>query len=453
MRTITDEQKIYELSKIWKETEYNFAFWDKVDLDWDEEYRKTLKRVLSTTDLYEYYRELSRFVALLGDGHTTLTFPMDIMQDPEYFSMLPVYLWRFGEDIAVINVTEEYKDKIALYSVLKKIDDIDASEYVRENCYPYIWHANEEACGIAAMSELMFGRAGSGAVYTFEKNGEEYSVQLTRENPVNMKWSNTDYSIRSDIQKKLVCRSDSFALEMTDDNIAILKMTTFSDNSMPEKIYEQFDELKKAVGYIIDVRANNGGNSTNADAVAALFIGNEFISCAGESQVYEPTYKAWAVFRDDLKNLTPDELDDKYSEDDIKMYRMSRHIFYRSESDNAEVNAPGKLDGPIVVLMNEYTISAAEDFVDVMKMYTDAVFIGNHTAGSDGQPLVENLESGGSFRICTRRCIAQNGEDIYNKGFSPDIKVVGTPDDFIDRRDKTMEKAMEILREKLSVTG
>ena len=42
MKTITDAQKIYELSKIWKEAAYNFAFWDQVDIDWDEEYKKAL---------------------------------------------------------------------------------------------------------------------------------------------------------------------------------------------------------------------------------------------------------------------------------------------------------------------------------------------------------------------------------------------------------------------------
>ena len=46
MKSITDEQKIYELSRIWKEAAYNFAFWDRVDIDWDEEYKKALGRVL-----------------------------------------------------------------------------------------------------------------------------------------------------------------------------------------------------------------------------------------------------------------------------------------------------------------------------------------------------------------------------------------------------------------------
>ena len=68
MKTITDAQKIYELSKIWEEAAYNFAFWDKVNMNWDEEYKKALPRVLKTKDLYDYYRELKRFVALLKDS-------------------------------------------------------------------------------------------------------------------------------------------------------------------------------------------------------------------------------------------------------------------------------------------------------------------------------------------------------------------------------------------------
>ena len=127
---------------------------------------------------------------------------------------------------------------------------------------------------------------------------------------------------------------------------------------------------------------------------------------------------------------------------------MGRNMFYvKDKGDVVSDNAPEKLNGPIVVLMNEYTVSAAEDFIDVMKMYTDGVFVGTNTAGTSGQPLFEQLESGGTFRICTRRCIAQNGEDIYNKGFAPDVRIAQTAEDFAAKRDRAMEKGLEILRE------
>ena len=122
-------------------------------------------------------------------------------------------------------------------------------------------------------------------------------------------------------------------------------------------------------------------------------------------------------------------------------------MFYvKEKGDVFSDNAPEKLNGPIVVLMNEYSVSAAEDFVDVMKTYTDAVFVGTNTAGSSGQPLFEQLESGGSFRICTCRCIAQNGEDIYNKGFAPDVRIVQIAEDFAAGRDRAMEKGLEIIK-------
>ena len=84
-----------------------------------------------------------------------------------------------------------------------------------------------------------------------------------------------------------------------------------------------------------------------------------------------------------------------------------------------------------------------------MKANTDAVFIGSNTAGSSGQPLCIPLESGGSFRICTLRCLAQNGEDIYNKGFSPDIRIERSLAEYVEGRDSVLEKAVSLLKEKL----
>ena len=144
------------------------------------------------------------------------------------------------------------------------------------------------------------------------------------------------------------------------------------------------------------------------------------------------------MFREDFKDLSPDDALPKFADDaySLKTYRMRKNIFYVKDEGNAVTNStPGKLDGPVAVLMNQYTFSATEDFVDVMKMYTNAVFVGNNTAGTSGQPLCEALESGGFFRICTRRCVAQNGEGIYNKGFAPDIRIIPTAGDIVSGRD------------------
>ena len=449
MRTISDELKIYELSRIWKDAEYNFAFWDKVNIDWDEEYKKALPRVLAASDMYEYYRELARFVSLLDDGHTGISFPMDVMQSPEYFSMLPVYLVPIGGKYVVLSVAEEYKDAIPMFGVLTKYDGAEISEYVREHCYPYIWHGNEAACGKAVTIELLYGKEGSEALLTFEKDGKSFDVTLRRVDATGIKWSNSGMPVPKTVPGKLLLDENSVKIKITEDGIAVIAITTFMDDSVPDKIYGKFDELRRAKGYVIDVRGNGGGNSTNADAVAAMFISGRFASCAAETQVYEPTYKAWGLFRDDFKTVSPENAADmQWDEDSLKSYRMCRHIAFQRESNTAENNAPGLLEGPVAVLMNGDTVSAAEDFVDVMKMHTKAVFVGSNTAGTSGQPYMVFLESGGNYRICTRRCIAQNGEDIYNKGFSPDVRVDATLSDIMEGRDRGMETAIGIVKER-----
>ena len=447
MKLITDAQKIYELSLFWKEAAYNFAFWDKVDIDWDGEYKKALERILKTSDAYDYYRELMRFAALLNDGHTDIRFPDGISRDAGYFSMIPVYFAKPGDKIYVICTSEELKDRIPLFSVPVGIDGTEIHDYIRENCYPYFWHANEDACGVSVMNELVFGRRGSSAVFTFEKDGRQFDVRLKRSDPARIAWSSAEIPAPGG-GRRLISSSDTHTVHMTEDRVAIIRITSFTDSSVPEKIYACFEQMKNARGYILDVRGNSGGNSGNADAVAALFIGGEFRSCFAETQVYEPTYKAWAICRDDFRSLTPEAASVKFTGDahSAKTYRMGRNIFYVPDGGNAvHAHPPGKLDGPVAVLMNQYTVSAAEDFIDVLKMYTDAVFIGNHTAGTSGQPLCGRFESGGFYRFCTRRCIAQNGEDIYNKGFAPDIRIIPTAEDLAAGRDTGMEKAMEII--------
>ncbi|MBR2842793.1 MAG: hypothetical protein IKF06_05905, partial [Lachnospiraceae bacterium] len=296
---------------------------------------------------------------------------------------------------------------------------------------------------------LVFGRRGSSAVFTFAKDGEQYEVRLERVDPSEIIWQKTDIAPQSSTSRRLISSSDVHTVHITDDGIAIIRMSSFDDDSMIGKIYSCYDELKKAKGYILDVRGNSGGKSMNADSIAALFISGEFHSCYAETQIYEPTYKAWSMFREDFKGISPEEALLKYADnaDSLKTYKMQKNIFYvRDEGRTVVNNTPGKLNGPIAVLMNQTTFSAAEDFVDVMKMYTNAVFVGCNTAGSSGQPLSEALESGGYFRICTRRCIAQNGEDIYNKGFAPDIRIIPTSEDIASGWDTVLEKGLEFIK-------
>src|ERR1700743_2689199 len=71
--TVSREDKLYALSVIWKEADYNFVFFDRQPhLNWDSVYIAYIPRILATKNLYEYIKVLNNFIGTLKDGHTGL---------------------------------------------------------------------------------------------------------------------------------------------------------------------------------------------------------------------------------------------------------------------------------------------------------------------------------------------------------------------------------------------
>lgn len=60
--SLTLEQKLYGLSTLWQEANYNFAYFDQVNqLDWNKEYQNTISNVIQTKSTEEYYKVLQQF--------------------------------------------------------------------------------------------------------------------------------------------------------------------------------------------------------------------------------------------------------------------------------------------------------------------------------------------------------------------------------------------------------
>jgi hypothetical protein len=95
------------------------------------------------------------------------------------------------------------------------------------------------------------------------------------------------------------------------------------------------------------------------------------------------------------------------------------------------------------------TCSAAEDFLIMLYERKDRpLFIGKTSFGSSGSPLVisEWPEKNGYARICTKREIFPYSLNPFVGGITPDIIVKETYDDYIADRDKTMEIAINELK-------
>ncbi|NLV68777.1 MAG: S41 family peptidase [Spirochaetes bacterium] len=418
---LTDEEKVYGLSLLWKEASYNFAFWNKKGLpDWDQAYNDTLPRVLATKNTYDYYLELTGFLALLQDGHTDVSLPKSISDRFEY---LPVILKNISGDYYVFAVDNKLVQNIPLFSKIDKIEDVPIKEYIAENVYPYIWHQIESSTDALVNNFIRMGLPGTEVKIAYQTpDGEAKELTMKRTKGVSQ-WSATP-GFNNDIPFQKIYVDENIQIHRFEE-IAYVCLNTFSDNTVPEKFYQYLPEVEDAKGFIFDIRFNGGGNSTNAEQIAAAFTNGEITRGKWRSLEHIAAYKAWGQ--------------DKYA----------KNMNYKTwPAEKININAGYRLKQPVVILTGRNTASAAEDFLCAFDD-NRAIRVGEPTYGSTGQPLFIDLPGGGSARICTRNCLLPDGSDFINIGITPHISVELTAKDYQEGIDRVLLKGIEVLQEEI----
>jgi len=407
--TLTAEERAAGLSLIWKEAQNNFPFWINLkDLDWDAAYYETLTNILEMNDTRKYYLELSKFITLLRDGHTgIISFPEIIMKNAGKFPVWFEYI-NGKHYIADYDVNMD----IDLYSEVIKINKIDVNDYLSENLYPYFWHEKLDSSYWQVNWFLPLVEYGKQLEITTEKR-----IIKVKATTGKINWKGTAPMLR-DEQLTGLFESKGLKVELTNDNIAVITIPTFSYSGLQYEFYGVLPKIENCNGFIIDVRNNGGGNSGYADSVAQAFIKD----------------KKFANSRERIKVY--DIITNNQYYEDIISYALT-------------YNCPVYLDQPLVVLVNQGTASAAEDFLVVLDNIKRATIVGTASYGSTGQPVVYDLPGGGEFRICTRWCLYPNGKEFINIGVEPDIYAAFSIDDLKNRHDSVFTKGINVLREKI----
>lgn len=61
---------IFDLSSIWSTVKEVFPYFDRLDVDWDEQYRAYLEKILQVSDEVDFHQCLTAYMESLKDGHT-----------------------------------------------------------------------------------------------------------------------------------------------------------------------------------------------------------------------------------------------------------------------------------------------------------------------------------------------------------------------------------------------
>lgn len=126
----------------------------------------------------------------------------------------------------------------------------------------------------------------------------------------------------------------------------------------------------------------------------------------------------------------------------------------KSEEYNP-VRGKTKFDKPVVVLINEGTFSAAEDFCVGFRTMKRGTIIGTPTGGSTGNPIPFELPGDGWLQVCSKKDTYPDGTEFVGIGILPDIEVKETISSYLSAQDDVdkslvIDKAVEILKNSIA---
>ncbi len=214
-----------------------------------------------------------------------------------------------------------------------------------------------------------------------------------------------DGVIRFDITRASV-ESMTVDSKMLDDKIGYIQIMEFDDVTHSQ-FMKAFTALKREEmkGLIIDLRDNPGGSVQTCVDIADELLPEGLIVYTEE------------------KDGEKDE--------------------YKSSGDNF-------YDGPLVVLVNENSASAAEILTGAIKDYKLGTILGTTTYGKGIVQQILPLGDGTGIKVTIAKYYSPNGNNIHGVGIEPDEQLELDVDAYLEEgKDNQLDRAVEIIKEEL----
>ncbi len=273
--------------------------------------------------------------------------------------------------------------------VISPIDDTPADK-AGIKAGDYITHIDDEQVFDMTLNQAvkkMKGRPGTKVKLTIISEGQEPRT-LTLKRAI-IKVESVKYEV------KTMPGAD----EDTDEKIGYIRISDFGATTAKElnKALEKL-EKKDVIGYVLDVRNNPGGYLTAAIDVADAFLdAGEIVSTRGKRKT------------------------------DIERN-------YASPGDLAN----GK---PVVVLINHGSASASEIVAGALQDNGRALVMGSQSFGKGSVQQQKPLGDGTAIHITIARYYTPSGRSIQNEGITPDIEVLQSKIEVLERKESLYSEA------------
>lgn len=229
------------------------------------------------------------------------------------------------------------------------------------------------------------------------EEGTEVTVSFTKEK---------DGAVQeATMQRAMVTQKMAWG-QMLDGNIGYIRIENFHDGAAAQ-FQQVLDELlaDDAQSLVIDVRHNSGGRVKEM------------------SEMLDPLLPEGTIMTLRTKD--------------------GSETVYESDAE--------KISQPIVVLMDDQSISAAEFFAAALQEYDRATLVGTHTTGKGRAQQTFELSDGSALNLSVEEYFTPRGNNLAGVGVAPDVEVTLTDEQAADfyflapQDDPQLQKAVEIL--------
>lgn len=361
-----------------------YPYFDVVDVNWESEMKKALRRSFSDKNGDDHMITLEKFTAPLNDGHITV-------YGSSTNSFRPKIMWEWIESKLVITRVLDEAITLQVGDVVTHIDGIKAHKYFDE-VKSRISAGTKGWLNYKAEFYSLLGPENS--TITVKVNGK--STDLTR-----------DLSYHHSMQ---LIQNNLKDYKMIDDSIIYLNLDVISMS----KINELLPTLEECKAIICDVRGYPNSN-------------DKFITHLLQS---DDTTQSWMqiplIAHPDMERVVNF---DKY---DWTHYMNAKEPYLGNKK--------------IIFIIDGRAISYAESFLGYIEGYNLATIIGQPSAGTNGNVNHFKLSGGCGIYFTGMKVLKHNGSQHHGIGILPDIYVEKTIKGVREGRDEFLEKAMEIAR-------
>jgi carboxyl-terminal processing protease len=393
-----DREQIFE--KVWKDIDAHYYDPEFGGVKWQEVHERYLPLVKAAKDDKDFYSIVDRMTAELHDAHTRFSSPEQWKNRKKHQGVSVGFQAGYVEDKVV--VLDVFPDSNAGHAgiqpgmIVKALDGQPIALRLAEATPKVLPSSTERVTKLRILNNIFAGSLETPFTASFERaNGSSFEVKFARQ---------------------ILSTEPRVTATKLSSGFGYIRFDEFHP-SLVKDFKAAVENLRTTPGLILDLRWNRGGVGATLEAMARLFF--------------------------DSKTLFERRMS-------RKQVAASERDGHRTKETQVFVGKSGGqvYSGPVVILVSEYSASAAEVFAAGMQDSGRAKLVGSPSCGCVlGITHDRVMKGGGVLEISEVLWFSPKDRKLEGEGVIPDRVAVPTIASLREKRDLVLEAGEKMLQE------